>query len=77
MGGGPCRLKQILDQAAAAQRAQECMRNTGLVAAAATTGKATVPPQMAADFQAAAEAYAKACAAVEGELEQYLPPDVP
>lgn len=75
MGGNPCRLKEILDMRAAAERAAACMTNTANIASAATTGKATVEPATAADFQAAAEAYAKACSSVESELADFLPPD--
>jgi len=75
MGGGPCRLKGILDQGAAADRARQCMDNTAKIAAAATGGEATVTPARAAEFQAAANAYASICGDVEKELSAFLPVD--
>lgn len=77
MGGGPCRLKQILDSGVAANRGFECMRNTADIAAAYTAGKATPSKELDEEFRAAAEAYAVACAKVEEELAGFLPPDEP
>lgn len=75
MGGGPCRLKGILDGGVAANRGFECMRNTAAIAAAATSGAATVGPKTAEMFLVAADGYAKACADVEKELGAFLPAD--
>lgn len=77
MGGAPCRLKQILDSGRAAQRGFECMTNTANIAAAATTGKATVSKELDAEFRSAAENYALICSKVEEELATFLPPDEP
>jgi hypothetical protein len=75
MGGNPCRLKEILDMGNAAQRAAGCMANTAFIAAAYTGGKTPISGEVDKQFVAAAEAYGKACAAVEAELAGFLPPE--